>query len=225
MNKEIKLSDWERILVGEAPMEFLIEVLIRTVLIYGLLLVIMRLLGKRMSGQLTQTEMAVMVTLGAIIAPATQLPDRGIVQSAFVLVLILFLFRYINLLGVRNPRVENLTQGQESLLIRDGILQLDELAKTRISHQQVLGALRNRNIFNLGQVSRLYLEPSGDFSLYTAPEPRSGLSTLPPADDEMKSWPAQAVGEVACSNCGQTSSESNTACPVCGEQKWVEAIQ
>ena len=56
MNKEeIKLSDWQRILIGDAPVEFLLEVFIRTALIYLALLIIMRFLGKRMNGATDQT--------------------------------------------------------------------------------------------------------------------------------------------------------------------------
>lgn len=42
--EEIRLEDWERILFGLAPREFLLETLIRSLLIYGVLLIILRLL-------------------------------------------------------------------------------------------------------------------------------------------------------------------------------------
>src|SRR6476659_4263861 len=70
---EIHFGDIKRWLFGDAPPEFMIEVFIRTILIYLFLLLIVRLMGKRMSGQITLTEMAVMITLGAIVSPAIQL--------------------------------------------------------------------------------------------------------------------------------------------------------
>lgn len=219
---EINLSDWHRILFGEAPAAFMLEVLIRTVLIYFVLLVIVRLLGKRMSGQLTQTEMAVMVTLGAIVSPAMQLPDRGVLASILTLGLILVLFRYVNLLGVRRPEVEQLTHGMESLLVKDGVLQLDELRRARVSHQQVLSALRNKTVYNLGQVSRVYLEPSGDFSIYTTDEKKPGLSTLPQTDQEVHRIQERVEGKMSCCNCGTTISgqDKKVPCPNCHQQNW-----
>lgn len=75
MKKEdIQPWDWQRIFLGEAPPEFLVEILIRTLIIYIALMIIVRLMGKRMGGQLTISELAVMVTLGAIVAPAMQIP-------------------------------------------------------------------------------------------------------------------------------------------------------
>jgi len=60
MKKEdIFLDDWQRILTGEAPTIFMAEVLLRTVVIYLMLLIILRLREKRMTGQLTISEMAV----------------------------------------------------------------------------------------------------------------------------------------------------------------------
>jgi uncharacterized membrane protein YcaP (DUF421 family) len=82
---EIHLEDIQRILFGQAPPQFLLEVFIRTVVIYISLLFIVRLLGKRMSGQLTIMEMAVMLTLGAIVSVPMQMPDRGLLQGALLL--------------------------------------------------------------------------------------------------------------------------------------------
>src|SRR5688572_9895573 len=82
---DIRLGDIYRILFGEAPAGFMVEVLIRTVIIYVAAIIAMRLLGKRMSGQLTITEFGVMVMLGAIIAPPAQIPERGILVGIFVL--------------------------------------------------------------------------------------------------------------------------------------------
>lgn len=65
--KDIHFNDLHRLLFGEAPAIFLLEVFIRTLFTYLILLVITRWLGKRMTGQLSITEMAVMLTLGAIL--------------------------------------------------------------------------------------------------------------------------------------------------------------
>ncbi|HET9502900.1 MAG TPA: hypothetical protein VFO93_05125 [Hymenobacter sp.] len=48
MKKEdIHLGDWQRLLLGEAPLEFLLEAALRTLVVYVVLLLVLRLLGKR----------------------------------------------------------------------------------------------------------------------------------------------------------------------------------
>ena len=99
MKKEdIEPWDWPRILFGQAPPEFLLEVFMRTALIYIALLIIVRLMGKRMGGQLTISEMAVMVTLGAIVSPAMQIPQLGILLGIMILVCALIFQRSLNYL-------------------------------------------------------------------------------------------------------------------------------
>lgn len=228
MKKEdIYLADWERILIGYAPVDFLIEVFIRTLLIYVILLVFMRFLGKRMNGQLTILELIVMLTMGAIISPAMQLPDRGLLSGVIALVCALLFLRGTNLLGFKNSKAEQLIQGTETVLVKDGIIQLDKMAQNRLSHQQVYAALRSANIYQLGKVKRMYLEAYGLFSIYQNETAKPGLSVLMPRDEEIQSihkQPDQMM--LACTNCGHTVrfSQDPGPCPICKENNWSTAV-
>src|SRR3954470_11540279 len=64
---DLKFLDPERWLLGESPGWFVGEVVMRAVLIYVVLLLILRMLGKRTAGQMSITELAVVVTLGAAV--------------------------------------------------------------------------------------------------------------------------------------------------------------
>lgn len=97
MKKEdIELTDWHRILVGNAPWEFLLEVLLRSVIMYLILLVGMRLLGKRMSANISIFEMGVMITLGAIISVPMQDAGRGMIPGIVVLACVIIFQRSIS---------------------------------------------------------------------------------------------------------------------------------
>jgi uncharacterized membrane protein YcaP (DUF421 family) len=225
--EEIKLGDWERILIGDAPVEFLLEVFIRTTLIYVALLVVMRLLGKRMNGQLTNLELAVMLTMGAIVSPAMQLPDRGLLSGMLALLCALTFLRETNLLGFRSSKAEKLIQGTETMIIKDGVIQLDVMDKNRLSHQQIYAALRSENVYNLGKVKRLYLEAYGMFSIYQDEKGKPGLSVLPPSDSEIQTihkHPKEKL--IACTNCGNTvpASPNPGPCSICQANNWAEAV-
>ena len=130
--EEIHWGDWHRILFGTAPPSFLIEVFVRTMIVYLLLLVTLRLLGKRMGGQLTISELAVMLTLGAIISVPMQMPDRGLLQGLIVLVCAVIFQRGLNYFALKSRTVERITQGTESLLVADGVIAVDRLASMKI---------------------------------------------------------------------------------------------
>lgn len=230
--EEIHLSDITRILFGQAPPIFLLEVFIRALLIYLFLILVMRWLGKRMSGQLTIMELAVMLTLGAIVSVPMQMPDRGIIQGVVLLLCALAFQRGVSLLGFRNGKVEDTLQGKTSLLVKNGIMQLEQMEKDRVSKQQVYSQLRQENIFNLGKVDRIYLEACGLFSIFKAAEPRAGLPILPPDDQDLyketkkaELQTPQSNALLACTNCGFTKPKDETAtCSVCGYNEWVNAV-
>ncbi|GAB3960954.1 DUF421 domain-containing protein [Spirosoma harenae] len=229
MKKEdIQLNDWHRILIGDAPSEFLLEVFIRTSLIYLILLVVLRLLGKRMNGQITNLELAVMLTMGAIVSPAMQLPDRGLLSGILAMICALTFLRGTNLLGFKSSKFEQAIQGTETTIIKDGILQLDVMAKNRLSHQQIYAALRSENVYNMGKVKRMYLEAYGMFSVYQDEETKPGLSVLPSSDDEVHSIHQHPDKKsMACTNCGNTlpAAPKLASCPICHANNWADAIQ
>jgi uncharacterized membrane protein YcaP (DUF421 family) len=224
--EEIFITDIKRILFGEAPPEFLIEVLLRTAFIYLFLLATLRILGKRMNGQLTITEMAVMIMLGAIISAPMQMPDRGLVIGIVILLSILVFHRGLNLWAFKNLRIENLTQGTMTLLVKNGVIQLKQLENSLITRQQLFSVLRNKKIYNLGRVKRLYLEGCGLFSVYEEESGKPGLPLLPPQDKHiLKEQKFTEHAEQACNLCGFVKNHKETTCRNCGNNKWTAAIR
>jgi uncharacterized membrane protein YcaP (DUF421 family) len=180
-----------------------------------------------MGGVLTISELAVMLTLGAIISVPMQMAERGILQGILILVVILLLQRGLNLLEFKSKKVEQLTQGDMTILVKDGIIKTGNMGISRISKQQLFSELRKKNIHNLGKVKRMYLEACGVFSIYEYGEDKPGLSVLPPSDASLyESRQHRQSDLMACCNCGYTTSERKTAseCPVCKNEEWTKAI-
>ncbi len=223
----IFLYDWKRIFFGDTSPEFLIEIFLRTLIIYLLLLVAMRLFGKRLTGQLTIIEMSIMLTMGAILAPAMQLADRGLLSGVVALVCALIFERGINYWGLKRSAAEELIQGKETVLVKDGILQVENLASSRISRLQLLSTLRSEGVYNLGRIQRVYLEASGLFSIYTMETDRSGLSTLMDTDEEVHSIQQLDSDHTTCSCCGNTvlADPRPATCSICNATEWVEAYR
>lgn len=224
MQQDTQLSEWHRILIGNAPIEFLIEVLIRSVFLYLFLLVILRVMGKRMGGMLTISELAVMLTLGAIICVPMQIPDRGIFHGFLVLTCALVFQRLFTLVGQSGSKGEKLSQGKEVILVADGILQQDALYKTDISRQQLYAVLRNQGIYNLGAVERLYLEATGLFNVYPFQQAKPGLPLYPDAHLPPGEYREKDENLSVCCECGQTTITDTNPCSHCGGQQWTKAM-
>jgi uncharacterized membrane protein YcaP (DUF421 family) len=219
------IDEIKRWLWGDTSAVFLIEVFFRTVLIYLFLLLIARLLGNRMAGQSTITEMAVMITLGAIVSPAMQLPDRGLLFGVAGLICILSLQRGINLWAFKRGKIETLTQGKTHLLVKDGRLNIGELKHTRMTRQQLYSMLRGEQVYQLGEVERAYLEACGNISIYKMKESQPGLPIFPADDREILRLLKRAPGLQACKYCGnvQQGDHHHTHCEVCHSNDWTAA--
>lgn len=222
---KIIFTDWHRWLFGPTPAVFMLEVLLRTVIVYLVLLVILRLMGKRMGGQLTISELAVMLSLGAIISLPMQAQEKGVLQGVLVLLCALTFQRGINLLGFKSRQAETLLQGRESLLVKDGVINYTKMQDTKISNQQLFATLRSRNIYNLGEVERVYLEASGLFSIYKFKQPVPGLSLLPAADEGAPEI-QHIYQRPVCEHCGQMENEKADplTCSNCNGDQFTNAV-
>lgn len=224
---DIKLSDWMRILFGNVPVSFMFEVFIRTLIMYLLLLFIMRFLGKRMAGQISVTELSVMLLLGAIVSAPMQLPDRGILQGLWLLLIILFLQRGLSWWGTKNVKAEKLTYGEATLLVKDGVLDVNAMMGTRISRPELFRELRSKNIYQLGKVKRVYMEASGSMSIYQSDKEKPGLTILPSSDKDIQQLNKEAGNNLkACCCCGntQTLTDTRLPCDCCHSTDWSNAV-
>ncbi|HEX8328868.1 MAG TPA: YetF domain-containing protein [Hymenobacter sp.] len=228
MKKEdIHLWDWQRIFIGNNPVEFMLEVAIRTLIIYLAFIVMMRFMGKRMNGQINVAELAVMVMLGAIVAVGMQLPERGLLHSIMTLVCVLVLYRSMNWWAMKNRRIERIVQGDLQRVVIDGQLDLAGMAKLRLSREQLFAQLRNDKIQHLGQLKRVYMEANGEFSVYKQEPAWPGLSIMPDKDNDMHRTEPHDAHVKACERCGHTvpADRQPHACPRCNHEVWAVAVQ
>lgn len=106
-SEDIKLSDWSRILFGEAPPEFFIEIIIRTLFVFLILILSMRLFGRRMAAQINRIEMISMFSLAAAIGVPLQAPDRGLLPAVVIAIIVVSIGRLITTIAFGNQKFES----------------------------------------------------------------------------------------------------------------------
>jgi uncharacterized membrane protein YcaP (DUF421 family) len=226
--EEIHLGDIKRILIGNAPWEFMGEVFLRTIIIYLILIIIMRLLGKRMSAQLTVSELAVVVTLGAIVSVPMEIPDKGLLQGIILLLVVLLFQRGLNLLAFNYRKVELISQGELGILIKDGILNIKELSDSTLSREALFAELRRQKINQLGEIKRAYLEACGIISIFKNEAPGYGLSIMPENDKTLQDFLSKDSTSLVCNICGfhlTSGSPDRTSCNNCHQKDWVPSVK
>lgn len=227
MQKEdIVFGDWHRWLFGTAPPSFTGEVAIRAVIIFMVMLLIVRWLGRRMKGQLSIGELAVILTLGAMIAGPLQIPTVGLLPTVVILLAVLGMHRLSNWLAFKYRPVELAQQGDMALLVSDGRLDLAVMHRHALSQEQLFGLLRNEQIAQLGELRRVYLEANGRLSYYKLPTPQPGLSVRPRPAEVAPAATGPVAGKLVCATCGLVpgpTDHAGTHCRACGADNWLPA--
>lgn len=224
--EEIVFADWHRWLFGTALPSFTLEVALRAAVIFAVMLLIVRLMGRRLKGEISITELAIVLTLGGIISKPLQTPTAGVLPAVAVLLAALGMHRLSNWLAFKYRRVELVAQGDVVVVVRDGCLDLPQLAAASLSRDELFGLLRAESIQQLGQLHRVYLEADGCFSLYARPEPQPGLSIWPREDAPPPAAEGPAQGRLVCATCGHLAAPTDhagTHCLRCDAQNWVAA--
>jgi uncharacterized membrane protein YcaP (DUF421 family) len=222
------IIDFSRLLMGDTPWSFLLEVAIRMVVLYLVLFTGQRLMGKRMAGQLSRTEQAALVSLAATVGLPILSPERGLLAPLLIAAIIVTMQRLVVRWAARRPRVEHVLQAHVITLVADGVLQLPAMEHALLSHERLYAQLRGESLEHLGQVRRLYMEANGTFSLVEVEEsPPPGLSLLPGWDEDFRKTQPVAAGRFACRNCGwvaEVPQAPATACPTCAAAEWEPAV-
>lgn len=221
MKKEdIHLTDWLRILIGDLPSLFYVELLIRVSFIFLILISSMRLMGKRMSAQISRNEMAALVSLAAAIGVPLQSPDRGLLPAVVISAVVVLVQRWIASKTFADQKREKSFQGDISILISEGVLDMETMLEVRMTRERLLAQARSQGIRHLGEVKRMYLEANGSFTLIKQAGPSAGLSVIPKWDLEMLERENQAA-DLGCGNCGLPKhSDNQGACTNCGGEKF-----
>lgn len=226
--EEIKLSDWPRILAGQVPASFYIELVIRAFFVFFLLIICMRLLGKRMTGHISQLELVALVSLASAIGVPLLAPDRGLLPALIIAAIVVGITRLISSISNKNQRFENFTQGEMNTLVKDSVMQYGIMEHVRISRERLFAHLRSEGILHLGQVKRVYLETNGIFTVIRSTDiDKPGLMTLPLSDKEFVHESLEETDVIVCNNCGvqKANNIEQKRCGNCNENEWVKAVK
>jgi uncharacterized membrane protein YcaP (DUF421 family) len=222
-----EVFEWERILINDLPPAFLLEVLLRSAVMFTCLLIALRVTGKRGVRQLSIFEVVIIIALGSAAGDPMFYEDVGILPALVVFFMVICLYRLVTWLVGKNAWFERLIEGKTVCLIYEGVFSIGEFKKETLAQDEFFSELRVRNVEHLGQVRSAYLEPSGEVSVffYKDEDVKYGLPVLPELYYK-KSKILTSDGPHACSFCGHTEElkKGTHECPVCKRNEWVAAI-
>ncbi|WP_037985746.1 DUF421 domain-containing protein [Thalassobacillus devorans] len=152
-------------------------ILFRTLLTYILILVILRMMGKREIGELSVLDLVVFVMLAEIAVFSIEEPDKSLVHALIPMTLLLLIQRFSALLSLKSQNFREWFDGTPAFIIKHGKVDEYEMKKQRYNFNDLLIQLREKDIFSIQDVDYAILEPNGKLSVLQKDEDDSDHST------------------------------------------------
>ena len=147
----------------------------RSIVLYIIVLIVMRLMGKREIGQLQPFELAISI----MIADLASIPmtDTGVpIFNGIIPILgLLIMHLIISVMNLKSSKAREIICGKPSILIYRGKINEKNLKKERFTINELEERLRGNNVMNLGDVEYAILETSGQVTVILKPEKRSTI--------------------------------------------------
>ena len=142
----------------------LLNIFLRTATIYLLILIGVRLSGKREVGQMTPFDLTLLLLLSNAVQNAMTGPDTSLAGGVTAAITLLVLNFVVADLAGLNRRFRKFVQGEPSLLIHNGRLIPAHMAREHLTVDEVMRALREHGISRIEDVSLAVLEVDGSVS-------------------------------------------------------------
>lgn len=162
--------------------------LVRATVLYAVVIFLIRVMGKRQIGELQPAEFVVTMLVSEIASIPMQdntIPILNSISALFVLVAYEVITSAVSL---KSYKFRAFMQGHPIIVIRDGVIDIKALKKMRMSVNDLIGALRQKDVFEISQVSYAIFETNGQISVLLKPEnmnATAGDLNLKPQDEGM----------------------------------------
>lgn len=151
----------------------LIHTLTIGALSYLMIVVLIRISGKRTLSKWNAFDFVVTIAYGSILATLVLSKETSLLQGVLGIGVLLALQFALTWLAVRTQLVQKLIKGQPRLLLYEGQLQTEALYQERVTEGEVLAAVRAQGIAALEEVGAVVLETDGSFSVISTLSERS----------------------------------------------------
>lgn len=160
----------------------MLVVFVRALVLYLIVVIVMRVMGKRQIGQLQPFELAIAIMISELAAVPMQNTGIPLVNGIIPILTLLIAQLLMSFLTLKSIRARAIICGKPTILIEKGRIREDELRKELYTLNDLLEQLRIKNFPNITDIEYAILETNGQLSVI----PKSQKRPLNPADMSIK---------------------------------------
>lgn len=139
--------------------------LLRTLILYIVIMVAMRIMGKRQVGDMQPSDLVVSLLISEIAAMPIDNIDRPIVNGIIAVFLLVFLETALACISLKSGKLRRVVNGAPVIIINRGKVNRASLKRLRITTDELLETLRSQGFFDISTVQYAIIEPNGQLSV------------------------------------------------------------
>ena len=143
----------------------MLTIFIRTVIIYIILTVIMRIMGKRQLGELDVGELVITIILSEIATNPITNPERSLLEAIIPMITLASLEILTSALILKAPLFKSILSSKPAVIVSRGVIDFKMMKKVRISLEELVSQVRQNGIYDLNEVDYAILEENGKMSV------------------------------------------------------------
>lgn len=140
-------------------------VFIRAIILYLVVVIVMRMMGKRQVAEMQPFELVIMIMIAELAATPMEDMSIPLANGIISIIALLSVQVFVSYISIKSKKISDFICGKPSILIYKGRIDQDELYKQRINIDDLIEALRNKDYFNVNDVEYAILETNGQVSV------------------------------------------------------------
>ena len=143
----------------------MISTVLRTVILYIVVTLAIRLMGKRQIGDMQPNELVVTLLISEIAAIPLQDTDQPVFIGVVAILVLVFLEIIVSILSLKSFFVRKILNGKSVVIIKNGVVDQQAMRNVRMTVVDLIELLRDKDVFDINDVAFAVLEVNGNLSI------------------------------------------------------------
>lgn len=153
----------------------MVSVIFRTVVMYTVVIFSMRIMGKKNLGEFQPSDLVSTILISNLTSIIIEEPHIPVVYSISAIIIIMALEVFVSLWVKKSENFAHIAQGKSFVLVQNGVINQKAMKELRFSVDDVLEALRAKDIFYIEEAMLAIVETTGNVNVYKDPDAKSNI--------------------------------------------------
>ena len=157
----------------------MISIVLRTTIMFFLVMFVLRVMGKKNLGEFQPSDFVSTMLISNLTSIVIEAPELPILYSVIPILLIMCYEIFTSVAARKNEKIASVTYGSPKIIISKGIINQQVMKDLRFTVDDLLVAIRSKDIFYLEEVNLAVVETNGSISIYPDPDSLVNIDKAP----------------------------------------------